>query len=43
MKWMRFVRGLLFAAVGVVGAGGVLAQVDYLNKPVKVLTGFPPG
>lgn len=43
MVFKRFARSLLLAAAGVAAAGAVLAQADYPNKPVKVLTGFPPG
>ena len=41
---MRFpTRPLLLAAALFLGAAAAHAQADYPNKPVRVLTGFPPG
>jgi tripartite-type tricarboxylate transporter receptor subunit TctC len=36
-------RPFLLAAALALGASPAFAQADYPNKPVKVLTGFPPG
>ncbi len=38
-----FLAGLLATAAGTLVPAGALAQADYPNKPVTVITAFPPG